>query len=115
MGRMVNRFDLVGKTYREAFPELVGTSLPAVLDRVYQTGEPFSSGEMPVRIDKRGDGTPEERFFTFNLEALRDDRGSVYGMMAIALEITEQVSARHATERVQAERENLLRCGHNTV
>jgi signal transduction histidine kinase/ActR/RegA family two-component response regulator len=107
--RMVNRSDLVGKRYLEAFPELVGTRLPAVLDRVYQTGEPFSSGEMLIRLDKRGDGTLEDCFFTFNLEALRDDRGSVYGMMAVALEITEQVSARRAIERAQGERESLLR------
>jgi signal transduction histidine kinase len=106
--RMVNRFDLVGKTYREAFPELVETPLTGILDRVYQTGEPFASGEMLVRLDRRGDGKLEDVFFAFNLEALRDGRGAVYGMMAVALEITEQVNARRALENAQKDREALL-------
>ena len=107
--QMVNRFDLIGKTYREAFPELVGTAIPAALDRVYETGEPYSSGELLVPLDRTGDGVVTDAFFNFNLEALRDEKGRVYGMMAIAVEVTEQVNARHGVERAQREREALLR------
>ncbi|MEO8875436.1 MAG: ATP-binding protein, partial [Polyangiaceae bacterium] len=106
--RMVGRTNLVGKTYREAFPELVGTALPDVLDHVYRTGEPYSSGEMLVPLDTNGDGGVEECFFTFNLEALRDASGNVYGMMAVAQEITDQARARRSIEVAQADREALL-------
>ncbi len=106
--RMVNRTDLVGKAYVEAFPEVATSSLPAVLDNVYRTGQPFFSGKMLVPIDKRGNGTLEDCFFTFNLEALRNATGQVYGMMAVALEITDLVKARQATEKAQQEHEGLL-------
>ncbi|MEO7109140.1 MAG: ATP-binding protein [Polyangiaceae bacterium] len=105
--RMVGRAELVGKPYLEALPELAGTALPGILDNVYRTGQPFSSGEMLVPLN-RGNGTAEECFFTFNLEALRDASGAVYGMMAVALEITDQVNARRSIEKVQQEREGLL-------
>ncbi|MCU1280782.1 MAG: Histidine kinase, partial [bacterium] len=99
---------LVGKTYVEAFPELVDTPLPAILDTVYRTGKPFVTSELLVPLDRDGDGELEECFFQFNLEAMRDLDGKVYGMMAVAHEITEQVKARRALEKAQAEREKLL-------
>lgn len=66
---MVGRHDLVGKRYVQAFPELAGTALPDVLTRVYETGEPFVTNEYPSILNRRGDGTLEECFFKFNLEA----------------------------------------------
>ena len=46
--RLVGRNDLLGKSFLQAFPELTGAPLPAVLDRVYATGEPFVVDEMHV-------------------------------------------------------------------
>ncbi len=106
--KMVGRTDVVGKTYAEAFPELAHTALPGVLDEVYRTGKPFFAGEMRVQIDKTGTGALEECFFNFNLEALREADGTIYGMMAVALEVTDQVNARRAIENAQREREGLL-------
>lgn len=106
--RMVGRDDLVGKAYLEAFPELDGTPIPQLLDRAYRTGTPLVAQEQRAQLDRRGDGTLEERFFTFNLAPIRDAGGDVYGMMAIAIDITEQVRARQVLERAQVEREKLL-------
>ncbi|MBA3231612.1 MAG: response regulator [Acidobacteria bacterium] len=107
--QIVGRTDIVGLAYLEAFPELVGTELPAILDRVYQSGEPFMTNEMLIRLDRRGSGSPEDCFFKFNLEPMRTPSGRVYGMMAIAVDITPQVQARRALEKAHAEREELVR------
>jgi len=108
--RLAGRSDLVGKSYAEAFPELVSTALPGVLDHVYRTGEPFATNEYQVELEMhQGSGVLEERFIKFNLEALRDGVGRVYGVMAVALDITEQVVARRVLEQAQLERERLLR------
>jgi PAS domain S-box-containing protein len=104
--QMVGR-EVEGKTYAEAFPEIVGTSLPGMLDRVFQTGQPFVSEEQLVPL-YRDDGVLEERFFRFNLEAIRDAAGSVYGMMACTMDITAQVRERRTMEKVHEEREALL-------
>lgn len=100
--------ELVGKTYSQAFPELVGTALPGILDEVYQTGGPFVANEYEVPLDRRGDGTIELCFIKFSLEPLRDVGGEVYGMMAIAVDITDQVRARQVIEKAHNERAKLL-------
>jgi signal transduction histidine kinase/CheY-like chemotaxis protein len=104
---MVGR-DVIGKEYLDAFPEIAGTPLAAIVDRVYREGEPFLANELSVLLDARGDGKLEEHFFRFNLEPTRDADGSVYGMMAMAMDITEQVLARKALEKTTMEREKLL-------
>jgi PAS domain S-box-containing protein len=106
--QMVGRSDLIGKTYRDAFPELPEHPLRGILDRVYRTGQPFSTQEYSVPLARRGDGVVEDCYFRFNLEPLRDPAGEVYGMMAVAVDITEQVRARRVLERSQIEREKLL-------
>ena len=105
---MVGGRELVGKAYRDAFPELRDTALPAILDGVYLRGEPFVAHEMPVSLVMREGGPLEERFFRFNLEPIRNAGGHVYGMMAIAVDVTEQVSALRVREQADAEREKLL-------
>jgi signal transduction histidine kinase/ActR/RegA family two-component response regulator len=107
--QIVGRTDIVGKAYLEVFPELAGTDAVSVLDRVYQTGQPFVTNEMLIPIDKTGTGVAEDCYFRFNLEPLRTPAGRVYGMMAIAADITPQVQARKALEQAQEEREQLVR------
>ena len=92
---MVGR-DVVGKKYLEAFPELADTELPTILDHVYQTGEPFVANDMLVRLYRNQGAVAEECFFKFNLEPIRNRAGKIYGMMAVAIEVTEQVRARRA-------------------
>lgn len=106
--QVVGRNDIIGKSYADAFPELRDTSLRAILDRVYRTGEPFVTNEMLVPLDRTGRGRTEDCFFTFNLEPLRSATGDVYGMMAVAVDITPQVSARRVVEKAHGEREQLL-------
>ena len=106
--RMVGRNGLVGKSYLEAFPELVGTDFPKVLDRVFSTGEPFIAKETRVLLNKSGHGAPEECFFIFNLEPLRTPDGAVYGIMAIAVDVSELVQSRRVLEESHLERSKLL-------
>jgi signal transduction histidine kinase/ActR/RegA family two-component response regulator len=105
---IMGRASLVGQAYRDAFPELTDASVPGVLDHVYRTGEPFVTNEMLVPLDRTGTGTLEDCYFKFNLEPMRNASGEVYGMMAVAVDITPQVVAIKHLEKAQAEREVLL-------
>ena len=104
---MVGR-DVLGLSYSDAFPELRGTELPAILDRVYAHGLPFVTEEMLVPLVMTPGGPAEDRFFKFNLEPTRNADGDVYGMMAVAIDVTEQVRARRALEQTNTERARLL-------
>jgi signal transduction histidine kinase/CheY-like chemotaxis protein len=100
--------DPSGLAYVDAFPELRGSELPAILDRVYRTGEPFAVSEQLVLLDRGGTGTVEPCYFNFNLEPLRDELDRIYGMMAVAVDITDQVRARQTVEKINEERGELL-------
>ena len=105
---LVGRDSLVGKACLAAFPSLRRSKLLGILDRAFATGDPFVAEEYPLRI--RGDGAPEgqQRYFKFNIQPLRALSGSVYGMMAVAVDVTELVNGRRAVERVNIERASLL-------
>src|SRR6188768_706457 len=105
--KMVGGREVLGMAYVEAFPEVAGTELERIMDRVYQTGEPYFAEEYLVALDRRGGGL-EDVYFRFNLEPVRDSDGQVFGVMAVALDITPQVTARHVVEKSAAEREKLL-------
>ena len=106
---MIGNRDVIGKTWGQVFPELAGSAFPAILDRVYESGEAFVSPESLVPLDRKGDGKLEDCFFRFSLHPLRDAESRVYGMIAAAVDITEQVNARRALERALSDRERLLR------
>jgi PAS domain-containing protein len=47
---------MLGRTSREAFPDLVGTGIHELFDQVYETGEPWVGREQFVRYDREGRG-----------------------------------------------------------
>ena len=105
---MVGDRELVGRSYAQAFPEPAAGSLLEILDRVFRTGLPYRTNELHLPLDRGSDGTFDDRFFKFNLEPLRDAHGAVYGMMAVAVDLTAQVAARRALEKAHDERATLL-------
>lgn len=101
--QLVGKADIEGKAYMEAFPEFAGTALSEILDRVYETGEPFVAHEYSMARDRE-----EQGYFKLNLHPIRRPSGEVYAMMAVAVDVTDIVSARLAIEKAQLERELLL-------
>ncbi|HEX6746342.1 MAG TPA: PAS domain-containing sensor histidine kinase [Longimicrobium sp.] len=97
---------LVGLPVREAFPEIEEQGLPAIIDRVYQTGEPYFAAERRVWLDRDRDGLVEEYFFDVGYQPLRDTSGEVYAVASVAADVTAQVRARLEVEahRRDAER-----------
>ncbi|MFL5576830.1 MAG: PAS domain-containing protein [Gemmatimonadaceae bacterium] len=89
---------LLGRTIREAFPELVGQGLVEILDRVYATGEPYFGAERAVMLDHAGAGVAEPHFFNIGYQPLRDAAGAVYAIASASVDVTEQVRARREVE-----------------
>ena len=54
--KIFNNRNILGKTVREAFPELEGQSFYEILEGVYDTGLPFHASEMPALIDINNTG-----------------------------------------------------------
>lgn len=98
--------DPTGETLVEAFPGIVGTDLQRKLDDAYTTGEAFGICEQQITLSRGR--SPEKRWFKFNVQPVRHRDGAVYGMMAIAIDITDTIATRNELEAYAVEREKLL-------
>ena len=98
--------EVVGKTFAEAFPELVGTQIEAILRDTYRTGTPYTTDERRLPLIRNG--VVQDHWLKFNLQPIHDEDGKVYGMMSVLVDITDAVEARRTLERCSSEREKLL-------
>ncbi|MGH2448806.1 MAG: ATP-binding protein [Chloroflexota bacterium] len=94
--------EVLGKTLLEALPEVAGQGFNELLDRVYETGEPFVDKETFARLD-RGSGL-EDIYFDFVYAPIRDACGRVEAVFVHAIDVTDKVQARKALELEVAER-----------
>jgi signal transduction histidine kinase len=98
--RMVDRGDLIGRRFRDAFPERVGLTLGR-LDRIYATGETEELAEVPFRYARREPGVVEDAVLHAIYAPFRDAAGQVAGIMVVSLDVTDALVAHHATERAR--------------
>jgi PAS domain S-box-containing protein len=90
--------EIVGKSIREAIPELEGQGFFEWLDRVYRTGVPFIGKEVMARLRRGPSGAEEEAYFDFVYQPHRSADGRTDGILIHAFEITDQVRARQEIE-----------------
>jgi PAS domain S-box-containing protein len=91
--------DVVGKTVREAFPELGDQGFFQLLDRVYATGERFVADHIPIRLVLTPGQPAEERFLDFIYEPVVDEDGRVTGIFVEGYDVT---SAHRAEAELRA-------------
>jgi PAS domain S-box-containing protein len=97
----------LGRPIREAFGELVERDYIDQLDRVLATGEPVNVSEAPVSLFYPDvDTGREERFFSFSLT--RFDQGEP-GVLVVAADVTEQVTAARRADDMAETRRRALR------
>jgi serine phosphatase RsbU (regulator of sigma subunit)/anti-sigma regulatory factor (Ser/Thr protein kinase)/anti-anti-sigma regulatory factor len=95
---VTGRPDVIGLSYREAFPEIEGQQLYELLDRVYTTGELETGKGWRAQID-RAPGGIQEIYGDFTVAPRRAADGTVNGLMVIATEVTEHVAVRRAARQ----------------
>ena len=105
---LVGGRDVVGKAVADALPEIRGQGFVDLLDGVRRSGEAFTASEAVVRLDRRGAGELDSLYVDFVYQPLKDSTGAVFGIMAHAVEVTEQVEARRRVEALAAERAAIL-------
>jgi PAS domain S-box-containing protein len=90
--------DFIGKTMRESLPEIETQGFHELRNEVYRTGVPFIGREMKARLNRGAAGQPEEAYFDFVYQPVRDAEGKVDGILIHAVEVTDKVAARKAIE-----------------
>jgi PAS domain S-box-containing protein len=106
--QLVGHRDVVGKPVREALPEIVEQGFIDLLDTVYSTGKRFIGEEASILLQREPDGEPEERILNFVYEPLRDVDGSVSGILAHGVDVTDLVRAREAVEEANRAKSDFL-------
>ncbi|MEO6538228.1 MAG: PAS domain S-box protein [Ferruginibacter sp.] len=103
-GRTQN--EVLNKPVFEALPEVKDQGFKELLDTVYKKGERFVGEELPLNLMRYG--KMENVFVKFIYEPLREEDGTISGIMAVAHEITEQVMARKKAEESEHRYHNMI-------
>lgn len=96
----------IGKTIREALPELEGQPFHQQLDDVFTTGVMYKGTEDPGQLIV--DGKLQTFYFNFSYKALRDTEGNIYGILNMAIDVTESVKVKRKLEESEKNFRNLI-------
>ena len=103
---LMGQRSLLGKPVREAIPEAEGQGFIALLDKVYRTGEPFVGSGTPIELARQPGGPPEVRYLDFVYRPRREADGSITGIIALGVDVTE--SKRASMVLMQSEKLNAV-------
>ena len=99
--------EILGLPCVEALPEIANQEFPALLDKVYQTGENFEAKGMRVFVRRGAENRLAEIFVDFVYLPLREADGQVSGIFLHGVDRTEQVRSEQALRRSQQELQTL--------
>jgi two-component sensor histidine kinase len=101
--RLVGERELIGKSVREAIPEVSDQGLIELLDRVYQTGMQYQAEAQSVMIRNLASGELQETFLDFSYDAIRDAEGKITGVFVQGSDRSEDVRRQHRQRLLLAE------------
>jgi signal transduction histidine kinase len=87
--QLVGHRSLLGKSVREALPEIEGQGFIKLLDEVYLTGNPYPGRGIPVQLARTPDHPLELRYLDFVYQPKREPDGSVSGVIVLGVDVTE--------------------------
>lgn len=82
--------DIIGKPLFETFPELITQGIKSIIDKVFETGNPYFGKEFPVDIFKNN--AFERYYFNFTYTPLKETDGTTTKLMLVSTDVTEQVN-----------------------
>lgn len=99
--QMINHRDVMGTSFRNAWPEAAQQEgLYALLDLVYTSGESRHIAELHAPLTRDADGNVEDTWLHLIFQPFRDEHGAVAGIVHMALDVTEQVRMRRTNEQL---------------
>ncbi|PCD02777.1 PAS domain S-box protein [Sphingomonas spermidinifaciens] len=99
---LIGRRDILGRTVREAVPEVVEQGFADLLDNVRATGKTYRAWGARVMLARGGAAPLEERVIDFVYQPIRDGGGEVTRIFIEATDVTERAAAERALEESQA-------------
>jgi PAS domain S-box-containing protein len=103
--QLIGHRDVVGRTVREAIPEVASQGFIDLLDNVFVTGQPYVGRNVRIALQRTHGGIAETRFLDFVYQPIKDASGKVTSIFVEGSDITE----RRATEDALQTSETRLR------
>jgi PAS domain S-box-containing protein len=91
--KLIGGRDVIGLPIAEALPEVAEQGYAALLDEVFETGDPLKRMSDRVLFRWNENGPLEERFVDFVYQPIRDDKGKVTHIFVQGSDVTERVRA----------------------
>ncbi|MBJ3783091.1 PAS domain-containing sensor histidine kinase [Devosia sediminis] len=113
--QLIGHRDVLGIPAREALPEVEGQGFFELLDSVFTTGQPYVGRGLPIMLQRRPGGKPEQRFLDFIYQPIRSADGSITGIFAQGHDITDQKLAELAAAASEAKFRRLAQLLPNHV
>ncbi|RYX97435.1 MAG: PAS domain S-box protein [Comamonadaceae bacterium] len=113
--QLIGHRDVLGKSVRDALPELEEQGYFELLDQVAETGEAFSGFSLPVSLSRTRDSEPEMRHVDLVYQPIVDAEKGVIGIFAQGVDVTERVAAEAAVRASEAEFRALAQAMPNHV
>ncbi|MEI6486485.1 MAG: ATP-binding protein [Sphingomonadales bacterium] len=86
--RVAGNRDFVGKTVREAFPELAGTGMFEALDKTFATGTAYVAHAIPMALRRAPLAEPVRLRLTFTCQPIPDETGQTSGIFVQGQDVT---------------------------
>lgn len=87
---------VIGRSLKEAVPELQGQPFLQILDEVFSTGKAYEAKAAPAELAT--EGVLSTYYFDFTYKPLVNKYGKVYAVMDTAIDVTEQILSRQKIE-----------------
>ncbi|MEO8413444.1 MAG: PAS domain S-box protein, partial [Ginsengibacter sp.] len=97
--------EFVGKPLFESLPEVEETVRP-LLDHVLNTGIPFHGVEYPIPVNRNG--KKELSYFDFLYYPLKEDDGTISGIMVTVTDVSAGVNAKHSLAESELQFRNMV-------
>ncbi|CAN5456405.1 hypothetical protein BH10BAC3_BH10BAC3_39850 [soil metagenome] len=97
--------DFVGKPLFSSLPE-VQESVQELLDNVLATGNPYHGIEYPIPVNRYG--KQELSYFNFTYSPLRDEDGTISGVIVTVNEVTESVKRKQSVAESEKQFRNMV-------
>jgi PAS domain S-box-containing protein len=89
----------------EVLPEIFKQGFKEIFDNAFLTGLPYFGHEVKVTFQREGE--PDDHYYNFVYQPLKNEQGETESIMAVAIEVTEQVGARKHLEKIIREKSAL--------
>lgn len=107
--RLIGNRDVIGKTIREALPDISGQGFYELLDNVYRSGKSHVGRRTPILLRTEGSDEPKDLFLDFVYQPMVEADGQISGIFVEGQDVTDHVLAENRLKLINSELRHRVR------